>query len=156
MSIHFQLIALAPKGSRQGKGKATAAAMMETLVINLCLSLDRDHIQGFILEHICGVIQTSNAWGVKDERAWDLFHDIMFLDPVTTRNFSQLQLMWPQHRSRCSAFREWWVVLLSHMSQMLDQTCDQMTIRWWDNHCSFGDQVHHSNPQGTDGMTGRG
>jgi hypothetical protein len=82
---------MALKGSSKGKGKARAK--MLTSVINRRLSLDRDHIQGFISEHICGLIQIYNVYGIKNERAWDLFYDIIFLDPVTTRYFSQFQLM---------------------------------------------------------------
>jgi len=58
---------MAPKGSGKGKGKARRK--MPTLIINGCLSLDRDHIEGFILEQICGLIQLYNVCGVKDERA---------------------------------------------------------------------------------------
>jgi len=78
---------MAPKGSRKEKGKATARAKMLTSVINRRLSLDRDGIKGFILEHICGLIWIYNVCGVQDERAWDLFHDIIFLDPVRTCHF---------------------------------------------------------------------
>jgi len=62
---------MAPKGSRKGKGKATARAKMLTSVINRRLLLDWDHKTGFILEHICGLIQIYNVCSVKDERAWD-------------------------------------------------------------------------------------
>jgi len=82
---------------------------MPTLFINRRLSLDRDRMKGFILEHIRGHIRIYNVCSVKDERAWDLFDDIIFLDPVTTRHLSQFQLTWPHHRSRSSPFREWWV-----------------------------------------------
>jgi len=100
---------MAPKGSRKEEGKATARAKMPTSVINRRLSLHRDRIEGFILEHIRGLIEIYNVCGVKDERAWDLSYDIIFLDPVTTRHFSQFQLMWPHRRSRSSPFQEWWV-----------------------------------------------
>jgi len=82
---------MAPKGSSKGKGKARAK--MPTSVINRRLSLDRDRIKEFISEHICGLICIDNFCGVKDERAWDLFYDTIFLDPVTTHHFSQFQLM---------------------------------------------------------------
>jgi len=97
---------MAPKGSSKGKGKARAK--MPTSVINRRLSLDRDCIKGFISEHIRGLIRIYNVCGVKDERAWDLFYYIIFLDPVTTRQFSQFQLMLPHRRSRSSSFQEWW------------------------------------------------
>jgi len=95
---------MAPKGSSKGKGKARAK--MPTSVINRRLSLDRDRMKGFISEHIRGLIRIYIVCGVKDERAWDLFYDIIFLVPVTTRHFSQFQLMWPHRRSRSSPFRE--------------------------------------------------
>jgi len=112
---------MAPKGSRKGKGKATARANMPTSVINQRLSFDRDRIKGFIPEYIRGLIRVYNGCGVTDERAWDLFYDIIFLDPVTTRHFSQFQLMWPHHRSRSSPFREWWAAFCLYMGQMFDK-----------------------------------
>jgi len=138
---------MAPKGSSKEKGKARAK--MPTLVINRRLSLDRDCITGFISEHIRGPIRIYNVCGIMDERAWDLFYDIFSLDPVTTRHFSQFQLMWPHHRSSSSHFREWWAALRSYMGQMFDKTRDQMNDWWWDNPCSFGDQFDGSNPQTT-------
>jgi len=138
---------MAPKGSSKGKGKARAK--MLTSVMNRRMSLDRDRIKGFISEHICGLIRIYNVCGVKDERAWDLFYDKIFLDPVTTRHFSQFQQMLPHRRSRSSPFREWWAAFCSYMGQMFDKTRDQMNNWRWDNPRAFGDQVDHSNPQAT-------
>jgi len=78
---------MAPKGSRKGKGKATARAKMPTSVINQRLSLDRDCKEGFISEHIRGLIRIDNVRDVMDDRAWDLFYDIIILDPVMTGHF---------------------------------------------------------------------
>jgi len=136
-----------PKSSSKGKGNATA--MMPTLVINRHLSLDMDCKKGFISEHIRGLIRIYNICGVKDERAWDLIYDIIFLDPVTTCHFSKFQLRWPHHRSRRSHFREWCAASRSYMGQMFDKTCDQMNNWRWDNTRAFGDQVDRSNPQTT-------
>jgi hypothetical protein len=58
---------MAPMGSSKGKGKARAK--MPTSVINRRLSLDRERINGFILEHIFGIIPIYNVCGVRDERA---------------------------------------------------------------------------------------
>src|SRR5882757_4012440 len=138
---------MAPNGSSEGKGKTRAK--MPTSVINRRLSLDQDRMKGFILEHICGLIWIYNVCGVKDERDWDLFYDIIFLDPVTTRHFSQFQLMWPHRRSRSSPFREWWAAFRSYMGQIFDKTRDQMNNWRWDNPRAFGDQVDCSNPQTT-------
>jgi hypothetical protein len=138
---------MAPKGSSKGKGKARAK--MPTLVINRRLTLDWDRIKGFISEYIRGLIRIYNVCGVKDERAWALFYDIIFLDPVTTRQFSQFQLMWPHRRSRSSPFREWWATFRSYMGQMFDKTHDQMNNWRWDNPWCFRDQVDRSNPQTT-------
>jgi len=140
---------MAPKGSRKGKGKATARAKMPTSIINRRLSLDQDRIKGFISEHIRGLIRIYNVCGVKDERAWDLFYDINFLDPVTTRHFSQFQLMWPHRRSRSSPLREWWAAFRSYMWQTFDETRDQTNNWRWDNPHAFGDQVDRSNPPTT-------
>ena len=127
---------MAPKGSSKGKGKARAK--MPTSVINRRLSLDQDCIKGFISEHIRGLIRIYNVCGVKDERAWDLFYDIIFLDPVTTRHFSQFQLMWPHRRSRSSPFREWWAAFRSYMGQMFDKIGDQMNNWSWDKPHALG------------------
>jgi len=84
---------MAPKGSRQGKRKTTAKGKSPTSVINRCLTLNQDHIQGFTSEHIRRLIRIYNVCRIKDERPWDLFEDIIFLDPVTTHGVSQFQLM---------------------------------------------------------------
>jgi hypothetical protein len=64
---------------------------------------------------------------VKDERAWDIFYDITFLDPVTTHHFSQFQLMWPHRRNRWSPFRERWAAFDPYMGQIFDISRDQMS-----------------------------
>jgi len=135
---------MAPKGSSKGKGKARAK--MPTLDINRGWSLHRDRIKGFISERICRLLRKYNLCSVKDETAWDLFYDIIFLDPVTTRHFSQFQLMWPHRRCRSSPFREWWAAYRSDMGQMFDKSHDQMNNWRWDNPHAFGVQVNHSNP----------
>jgi hypothetical protein len=122
---------------------------MPTSVINRRLSLDGDRMMGFISEHIRGLIRTYNVCGVKDESAWNLFYDIIFLDPVTTRHFSQFQLMWPHRRNRTSPLPEWWAALRSYLRQMFDKTRDQMKNWQWDNPRAFGDQVDRTNPQTT-------
>jgi len=134
---------MAPKGSSKGKWKDRAK--MLTTVINRRLLLDRDCIKGFISEQICGHVHMYNVCGVMNERAWDLFYDIIFLDPVTTRHFSQFQLMWPHQKSRSSPSQESWAAFRSYMRQMFDKTCDQMNIWRWDNPHAFGDQVDGSN-----------
>jgi hypothetical protein len=88
--------------------------------------LDRDSIKKFISEHICGLIWIYNVGGVQDETAWALFYDIIFLDPVTTSQFSQYQLMWLHCRSMSSPVREWGAAIHSYMGQMFDKTPDQM------------------------------
>jgi len=137
MEIHCQLTAMATKGSSRGTWKARAK--MPTSVINQRLSLDWDRIKGFISEHILGLTQLYNVCGVMDERAWDLFYDIVFLDPVTTCHYSQFQLMWPHRRSRSSPFRESWATFRSYMGRMFDKTRDKMNNWRWDNPHAFGD-----------------
>jgi len=149
ISIHFQLPGMAPKDSRKEKGKATGRAKMPASVINRRLSLDRDQIMGFMSEHIRGLIRIYNVRSIKDERAWDLFHDTLFLDPVTTRHFSQFQLMWPHPRSRSSPSQEWWAAFRSYMGQMFGKTSDQMKNWRLDNPRAFGDEVDCSNLQRT-------
>jgi len=117
--------------------------------MNWPLSLDRDPIKEFISESICGLIWIYNACGVKDERAWDLFYDIIFYDPVTTRHFWKFQLMWQHGRSTTSSFPEWWAALGSYMGQMFDKTRNHMNNWRWDNPRIFGDQIDRFNPQTT-------
>jgi len=140
---------MAPKGGRTSKGNATARGKLPTSVTFQRLLLDRDHIQGFISEHILGLMRIYKVCSVKDQRAWDLFYDIIFLDPVTARHFSQFQLMWPHRRRRSSTFRECWAAFLSYLGQMFDKTRYQMNNWRWANPCAFGDQVDRSNPQMT-------
>ena len=79
---------------------------MPTSVINRHLSLDWDHIKGFISEDIRGIILIYNVCGIQAERAWILLYYIILLDPVTTHNFSHFQLMLPHHTCMCLFFRE--------------------------------------------------
>jgi hypothetical protein len=106
--VYCQFAAVATKGSRKGKGKATARAQMSSLVINRRLSLDQDRIKAFPPENIGGLIRIYNVSGVKDQRAWDLVYCIFLRDPVKTRHFSKFQLIWPHRRCRSSPFRVWW------------------------------------------------
>jgi len=94
---------------------------MPTSVINRRWLLDRDHIQGVISEHISGPIPLYTVCDIKDERGWDLLYDMIFLDPVTTHHVSQFLLMWPQHKSRSSPFREWWHAFRPYIVQMLTE-----------------------------------
>ena len=149
MLIHFQLTVMAPKSICKGKGKATASAKIPTSVINWRLSLDRDHIKGFISEHIRGLIQIYSVWGVKDEWTWYLFDNIIFLDLVTSRYFSQFQLLWLHHWSRSSPFRSWWAAFHSNMGQMFDQMLHHMNDWMWHNPRAFRVQVDRPNPQTT-------
>jgi hypothetical protein len=81
---------MTPKGSHKGMGKATARAIMPTSGTNQRRFLDQECIKGLISEQICGLIQIYNLCGVKDGRAWDIFSDIIFLDPVATFHFVEL------------------------------------------------------------------
>jgi len=138
---------MAPEGCRKGKGKARAK--MLTSVINQRLLLDWDRIKGCISGHIRGLIRIYNVCSIKDERAWDLFYEIIFLDPVTTRHCSHFQLMWPPRRSRSSPFPEWWAAFHSYMGQMFDKTRNHMNNWRWDNPCAVGDQVDLPDRQAT-------
>jgi len=149
MQIHFQLAEMAPMGSLKGKGKVTARKKMLTSVINWLRSIDQDRTKRFISEHIRRLIWIDNVCSVKDQRVWDVVYDIIYLDPVTTRHFSQFQLMWPHRSSRSAPFREWWAAFCSYMGQMNDKTRDKMKQQRWDNPHAFGDQVDRSNPQTT-------
>jgi hypothetical protein len=118
---------------------------MPRSVINRRLLLDRDCIEGLILEHIAGLIRMYNVCAVKNERARDLLYDIIFLDSVTTHHFSQFQLMWPHHRRRCLPFWEWWAASCSYIGQMFDETPNQLNSLRWNNPRAFGNQVDRGN-----------
>ena len=120
---------------------------MPTLGINQRLTLNQDHIKGFIWEHSCGLIQIYNIHGVKDERAWDLIYHIIMLDPVTTSHYSQFQLMRLYRRSRYSPVREWWAAFSSYCGQTFDKTCYQMNNWRWDNPRALGNHVDFTKPQ---------
>lgn len=88
--------------------------------------------------------------GIKDENAWNLFYDIIFLDPITTRHFSQFQIMWPHRQSRLSPYVEWWAAFRAYMGQMFDKTRDQMNNWRFDNPKAFNDNVKRlTNPPTT-------
>jgi len=147
--INFQQAAIPPEGSPKEQGQETTTEKMTTSIINRCLSLDLDCVKGLILEHICGVIRIFNVCGVKDESAWDVFYDIIFVDPVTTRHLSQFPPMWPDRSSSSSLFREWGAAVHSYMCQMFDKSRDQLNNCRWDNPRAFGDEEDLSNPHTT-------
>jgi len=149
MEIHFQPVAMAPKGSRKGKGKATARAKMPTSVIHRRLSLDRNSTTGFISVCIRGLVRMNYVCGVKDQRARTSFMIESFLIPSRLATFSQFQLMWPHRRSRISHFWEWLAAFRSYMGQMFDKTRDQTNNCRWDNPRALRDQLDRSNPQTT-------
>jgi len=120
---------------------------MPTSGINRSLSLVWDRKKVFMSEPIRGPLWIYNYPGFKEERAWDLFYDIIFLDSVTTHHFSPFQWIWLQCRSRSSPFREWWAAFPSYMGQMFDKTHHQMNNWRWDNPRAFADQVNCCNPR---------
>jgi len=133
----------------RSKRKVKDRAKKLTSVINRCLSLDQERIKGFISEHIPRLIRIYIVCRGKDERAWDLFYDMIFLVSVTTRNISQCQLLWLHHRSRRSCHAKWRTAIRLYMRQMFDKTCDQLNHWRWENPLAFEDQVHCSNPETT-------
>jgi len=114
--------------------------------MNRHLSLDRDGIRGLISEHVRKLIWIYNVCGVKDERAWDIFYDIIF--------------SWCSHDSphftipaEVTTLREQEFAFSGVVSNILliyganvSQTRDQMNNSRWDNPYAFRDQVDHSNP----------
>jgi hypothetical protein len=76
------------KGSNKGKWKARAKK--PTSDKNRRLLMDWDDMNGFISQYMRCLIWTYNVCSVKDQRAWDLFYDILFLEPVTTGGFSPI------------------------------------------------------------------
>ena len=129
----------------QRKAKGNCYGTMPTAVINRCLLLDCDHIVGIILEHVRGFIQINKVCSFKDQYAWDLFYDIIILDPVTTHHVSHFRLMWQHRRSSRLPVWEWWAAFHSYMVQMFYSTHNQMNIWRWNNPRSFEDYVDHSN-----------
>ena len=90
-----------------------------------------------------------NVFGVNDERARDIFDDIIALDPVMARHVLQFQLSLPHSRRTSLPVGEWWAPFRSYMGQMFDITCNLMNNSRWDNPCAFRDQYDHANWQTT-------
>jgi len=99
---------------------------------------DLDHIEGFISGNIWRLIRVCTVCGVEDERAWEPLNDIIFLDPVTTRNMSHVQQMWLHYRMRCSPVGEWWADIRSQTGQIFDNTRDRMNNLFWDTDVPSG------------------
>jgi hypothetical protein len=76
-------------------------------------------------------------------------YSIIVLDPVTTRHYSEFQLMWPHHRSRSSPFREWLAAFRSYIATMSHTSHNHMNIWRWDNPRAFGDQGNCTISQST-------
>jgi hypothetical protein len=106
-------------------------------------------MKGVIPEYIRRLIRIYIISGVIDETTWNLFHDIIFLDPVTTRHISRFQPMWLHRRGWSSPFREWSAAFSSFMGHVFDKTRDQMNKWKRDKPHAFGDQVDRSTPQKT-------
>jgi len=149
MYIHVELAAMAPKESRKKKGKSIDRAKMPTSVKNWRFALDSDHTNKFISEYICGLIRIYNVCGINGERSRDLFADIRFLNPVTTRHVSSFHLIQLHSWCRCSPCRDWWEAFRSDMGKLFDKTCKQMNNWRWDNSCAFRVWGEHSNLQTT-------
>jgi len=103
--------------------------------------MDRDISNGLCSEYLRGLIRVYNLCGIKQERAWDLLYDVIFLDPVMTRNCSQIQPGWQTSRSRCSPSREWCVAFPSYMGQKFDKTLYLMKHWRFDIPRALGNQV---------------
>jgi hypothetical protein len=74
------------KGQQEWKWEGTAGARMPISVIYRCLSFSKDRMKELISEYISGFRWIHIVCSIKNQRAWDFFHDITFLDPVTTRH----------------------------------------------------------------------
>jgi hypothetical protein len=118
-------------------------------MINKFLRFQKPRTKALMSEHIRGLIRMYHISGIKSERAWDLMYDVLFLDPVTTRHFSQFQKMWNQRHDRESPNLQWWRAFKAYMGHMFDKTRDQLNNWRWDNPEAFGDVVDRSNPQYT-------
>jgi len=145
MLISFQLTAMAPMGSHKAKWNATARAKIPTSVINRCQTLHRDRLQGYISQHICGLMQIFNISSVYYGSEWYLFYDISLCDPVMTSHFPQFWVIGLNRRRTWLPFWEWLVTFHSCMQQMFDKTSSEMNNWRWVNAHTFGDQVNHSN-----------
>jgi hypothetical protein len=120
-----------------------------TKEIDRFLRFNKPRTKSLMSEHIRPMIRMYHISGIKSERAWDLMHDILFLDPVTTRHFGQFQRMWLQRHDRDSPSLPWWRAFKAYMGHMFDKTRDQLNNWRWDNPQAFGDVVDRSNPQYT-------
>jgi len=138
---------MAPKGSCKWMAKTTTRARILTSVLNRYLALDHHSTNGMISEHIRGLIRIYIIRSLKDVRAWDLFCDLIILDPVMTCRFSQFQLIWPDDMSTSLAVWEWWVDFRSYMTQMFDKMNHQMNNLRWHNPHAFRERLDCSTPK---------
>jgi len=130
MPIHFQLAAMARKGQPQRTAEGNCLDKNADIVYKSTPVIGSEPYKAIHLG--------SHPWTHMDEQClrhpwWegrDPFYDIIFGNPVTTRHFSQFQLLWRHRRSRCSLVQVCWGAFRSYMRQMFDNTCDQI-INWW-------------------------
>jgi hypothetical protein len=120
-----------------------------TAMIDRHLGFEKPRTKALMSEQIRALIRIYHISGIKSERAWDLLYDVLFLDPVTTRHFSQFQPMWEHRHDKASPNSEWWRAFKAYMGHMFDKTRDQLNNWRWDNPDAFGDVVDRSNPQFT-------
>jgi len=118
-----------------------SAARHPTATIDERLKFKGPGTKNFISEHIRALIRQYHIPGIKSERAWDLFYDIIFLDPVTTRHFAQFQGMWKYRNAKDSPHYEWWRAFHTYMSHRFDKTHEQMNNWRRYNPEAFGDPI---------------
>jgi hypothetical protein len=93
----------------------------KTQRIKATLLLD-GHPKSVLSEHIRAMIRMYGIGGIKDGATEQLFYEILFLDPLTTRHFGRFQRMWEQHNSTAQPYLEWWTQFRAFLRDCLDKT----------------------------------
>jgi hypothetical protein len=106
------------------------------------------HAKSVMSEHVRPMIRIG---GIKDSLVDRIWYEIIFLDPLTTRHFSQFQNMWDRRESRDQPFLEWWTqfkALIGNCIERLELRRIQVTISQL-GRCTGRDRIarlHHFGP----------
>jgi hypothetical protein len=83
-------------------------------------------LEGFaksiMAEQLRAVICMYGIGGIKDGPIDQLFYEILFLDPLTTRHFGRFQPMWEHRNSTQPPFLKWWTQFRAFVRDCLDMT----------------------------------
>jgi hypothetical protein len=95
--------------------------MTPTARLKAALHLDGP-AKSLMAEHLRAMIRMYGIGGIKDGAIEQLFYEILFLDPLTTRHFGRFQGMWEHRASAAQPYLEWWTQFRAFVRDCLDKT----------------------------------